>query len=160
VNKFPDLLKDHSLFSWNCHMPKWCTEGKEAYRQHGDGHFTGSDTDKTKGEWFQTKKVSFFTVSVVRHRLAREAGDDPSLEVFKARLDEALGSLIWWVATLSMVGCWNWLGFKVPFNPNYSVILWNYVFTAFYSIFRKEWNCVIYSLAGIDFQTLRIKLWL
>jgi len=41
-------------------------------------------------------EVFFFTVRVVRcrHRLLREAVDTPSLEVFKARLDGALGNLI------------------------------------------------------------------
>ncbi|KFO72964.1 hypothetical protein N303_01248, partial [Cuculus canorus] len=39
---------------------------------------------------------NFFTMRVVRHwhRLPREAVDAPSLAVFKARLDKALGSLI------------------------------------------------------------------
>ncbi|KFZ59577.1 hypothetical protein N321_00838, partial [Antrostomus carolinensis] len=38
----------------------------------------------------------FFPQRVVRHwnRLSREVVDAPSLEAFKARLDEALGSLI------------------------------------------------------------------
>ena len=38
----------------------------------------------------------FFTVRVVRcwNRLPREAVDDPSLKVFKASLDGALGSLV------------------------------------------------------------------
>ncbi|KFQ36732.1 hypothetical protein N332_02367, partial [Mesitornis unicolor] len=38
----------------------------------------------------------FFTVRAVRHwhRLPREAVDAPSLEVFKARLDVALGNLV------------------------------------------------------------------
>ena len=38
----------------------------------------------------------FFTKRVVRcwHKLPREAVDAPSLEVFKARLDGALGSLV------------------------------------------------------------------
>ena len=38
----------------------------------------------------------FFTERVVRcwNRLLREVVDAPSLEVFKARLDEALGSLV------------------------------------------------------------------
>ncbi|KFO74809.1 hypothetical protein N303_04181, partial [Cuculus canorus] len=38
----------------------------------------------------------FFTMRMVRHwhGLPREAMDAPSLEVFKARLDEALGSLV------------------------------------------------------------------
>ena len=37
----------------------------------------------------------FFTQRVLRHwnRLPREAVDAPSLEVFEARLDEALGNL-------------------------------------------------------------------
>ncbi|KFQ30289.1 hypothetical protein N332_10189, partial [Mesitornis unicolor] len=41
-------------------------------------------------------RKKFFTVRVMRHwhRLPREAVDAPSLEVFKARLDEALGSLV------------------------------------------------------------------
>ncbi|KFV15776.1 hypothetical protein N340_01263, partial [Tauraco erythrolophus] len=41
-------------------------------------------------------RKKFFTQKVVRHwnRLPREAIDAPSLEVFKARLDEALGSLV------------------------------------------------------------------
>ena len=38
------------------------------------------------------------------HRLPREAVDAPSLEVFKARLDGTLGSLIYWVATPHMAG--------------------------------------------------------
>ena len=32
--------------------------------------------------------------------MLREAVDAPSLEAFKARLDEVLGSLIWWAAAL------------------------------------------------------------
>ncbi|KFV05363.1 hypothetical protein N339_02678, partial [Pterocles gutturalis] len=40
-------------------------------------------------------RKKFFTERVVRHwnRLPREAVDAPSLEVFKARLDEALSNL-------------------------------------------------------------------
>ena len=43
----------------------------------------------------------FFTQRVVMHwhRLPKEAVDAPSLEAFKARLDEALSSLIWWGPT-------------------------------------------------------------
>jgi len=32
--------------------------------------------------------------------LPKEVVDAPSLEAFKARLDVALGSLVWWSATL------------------------------------------------------------
>ncbi|KFV90197.1 hypothetical protein N326_04652, partial [Eurypyga helias] len=41
-------------------------------------------------------RKKFFTERVVRHwnRLPREAVDAPSLDVFKARLDEALSSLV------------------------------------------------------------------
>ncbi|KFV01923.1 hypothetical protein N340_14540, partial [Tauraco erythrolophus] len=41
-------------------------------------------------------RKKFFTQRVVRHwnRLPREAVDAPSLEGFKARVDEALGKLV------------------------------------------------------------------
>ena len=57
------------------------------------------------------------------HRLPREAVDAPSLGVFKARLDGALGNLGWWEVSLPMAGEWNWMGFKVPSNTKHSVIL-------------------------------------
>jgi len=52
-------------------------------------------------------RKEFFTQRAVRHwqRPPREVLDTPSLEVFKARLDGALDSLIWWVATLPTAGC-------------------------------------------------------
>ena len=37
-------------------------------------------------------------------RLPKEVVDAPSLEAFKARLDVALGSLVWWLATLHIAG--------------------------------------------------------
>jgi len=36
--------------------------------------------------------------------LPKEAVDAPSLEASKARLDVALGSLVWWLTTLHMAG--------------------------------------------------------
>ena len=61
----------------------------------------------------------FFTKRVVTHwnRLPKEAVDAPSLEAFKARLDVALGSLVFWLATLHIAG-----GLKLddhcgPFQP-------------------------------------------
>ena len=39
------------------------------------------------------------------NRLPRD--DAPSLEVLKARLDRALGSLSWWGGAMPMTGGWN-----------------------------------------------------
>ena len=38
------------------------------------------------------------------NRLPKEAADAPSLKVFKARLDVALGSLVCWLAILHTAG--------------------------------------------------------
>ena len=38
------------------------------------------------------------------NRLPKEAVDAPSLQAFKARLDVALGSLVWWLVTLHIAG--------------------------------------------------------
>ncbi|KFW67148.1 hypothetical protein AS28_05735, partial [Pygoscelis adeliae] len=49
-----------------------------------------------EGRFILDIRKKFFTAQVVRHwnRLPREAVDAPSLEAFKARLDEALSNLI------------------------------------------------------------------
>ena len=67
----------------------------------------------------------FFTQRVVTHwnRLPKEAVDAPSMQAFKARLDVALGSLVWWLATLHIPGGWNWMITMVLFNPGHSMIL-------------------------------------
>ena len=49
--------------------------------------------------------------------LPKEAVDAPSLEAFKARLDVALSSLVWWLVTVHTAG-----GLKIddhcgPFQP-------------------------------------------
>ena len=48
----------------------------------------------------------FFTQRVVTqwNRLPKGAVDAPSVEAFKARLDVALGSLVWWLGTLHIAG--------------------------------------------------------
>jgi len=43
--------------------------------------------------------------------MPREAVDTPSLEVLKTRLDGALGSLSWWVATSPRWRGWNQMMF-------------------------------------------------
>ena len=61
----------------------------------------------------------FFTQRVVTHwnRLPKEVVDAPSLEAFKVRLDVALGSLVWWLATLHMAGELKLDGHCGPFQP-------------------------------------------
>ncbi|KFV10286.1 hypothetical protein N340_14037, partial [Tauraco erythrolophus] len=77
---------------------------KGAYREAGEGLFTRVCSDSTRGNGFKLKEGRFrldirkklFTLRVVRYwnRLPREVVAAPSLEVFKARLDEALGNLV------------------------------------------------------------------
>ena len=46
--------------------------------------------------------------------------DAPSLEEFKARVDGALGSLIWWVAALPMVGVGT--GWALSSLPTHAIL--------------------------------------
>ena len=61
----------------------------------------------------------FFTQRVVTHwnRLPKEVVDVPSLEAFKARLEVALGSLLWWLAILHIAGGLKLNGHCGPFQP-------------------------------------------
>ena len=57
------------------------------------------------------------------NRLPKEAVDAPSLQAFKARLDVALGSLVWWLAPLHIAGGWNWMSTVVLCNPGHSMVV-------------------------------------
>ncbi len=56
---------------------------------------------------------------VVRHwnRMHREAVCVPFLKLLKAKLDGALGNLVWWVATLPTAGGLELDGISSSFQP-------------------------------------------
>ena len=79
---------------------------KGAYKQEGSQLCTRVDNSRTRGNGFKMKegrfrlyfRGKFFIMKMVRcwNRLPRKVMDALSLEVFKARLDGALGSLVWY----------------------------------------------------------------
>ena len=64
-------------------------------------------------------RKKLFTMSVVKHRnrLPSEAVDVLSLEMFRVRLDGALGSMIWWKLSLALARGLELYCLKVPSNP-------------------------------------------
>ena len=107
---------------------------KGVYKQEGERLFTRVDSDRTRGNGFQLRQGKFRldirrkgcdTQRVVTHwnRLPKEVVDAPSLQAFKARLDVALGSLVWWLATLHIAVGLNSMIIVVLFIPGQSVIL-------------------------------------
>ena len=77
---------------------------KGDYKKGGESTFVRVDSDRTRGNGFKLKegrlrfdvRGKFFITESdeVLNRLPREVVDAPSLEMFKARLDGALGSLV------------------------------------------------------------------
>ena len=87
---------------------------KGAYKLEGERLFLRVDSGRTRENGFKLRqgrfrldiRRRFFTQRVLTHwnRLPKESVDAPSLEAFKARLDVALGSLVWWLVTLHIAG--------------------------------------------------------
>ena len=76
---------------------------EEGYKDAGEGLFIRDFSDRTRGDGFKLKQGKFrldtrkfFPVRVVRHwhRLLKEVINAPSLAVFKATLDIALGDMV------------------------------------------------------------------
>jgi len=75
-----------------------------AYRKDGENLLIKACCDRTRSNGFKLRegrfrldiRKKFFTMSVAKHwnRLPREVVEAPSLEIFKARLDGALSSLV------------------------------------------------------------------
>ena len=40
---------------------------------------------------------------------------------YEERLHVALGSLVWWLASLHIAGGWNWMIFGILFKPGHSM---------------------------------------
>ena len=100
---------------------------KEAYKQEGERLFTRVGSDTARGNGFKLGqgrfrldiRRKFFTQRVVTRwiRLPKEVVDAPSLAAFKARLDVALGSLVWWLMTLHIAGGLKLNDHCGPFQP-------------------------------------------
>jgi len=58
-----------------------------------------------------------------RKRLPSKVVVPPSLEVVKARLDEAVSNLIKKVVSLLVAGGWNQTILNIPSNPNHPMTL-------------------------------------
>lgn len=115
---------------------------KGADRKGGEGVFITEGSDRKWGNGFKIKESRFpwhmkkknFTARIMRHwnRLLRRVVDAPSLEL-------SSWVMLWatwftWRCLCSLQSYWTRWHFKVPSNPNYSMILW---LTAIVSPFQR-----------------------
>jgi len=93
-------------------------------------------------------------VRVVRPwpRFPREAVAAPSLAVFKARLDGALSTLLWWKGSLPMAGGWDWVIYKGPSDPNHSVTL--YYNSTMKFVLKNAMLCICFILIDWTYRKL------
>ena len=100
---------------------------KGVHKQEGERLFMRVDSNRTRENGLKLRqgrfrldiRRKFFTQRVVMHRnrLPKEVVDAPPLEAFKARLDVALGSLVWWLVTLHIAGKLKLDDHCGPFQP-------------------------------------------
>ena len=92
----------------------WPSSTQREHTDRGNNCFTWGDGDRRRGNSFKLR-LGGFRVDLRRkffppeggdvlNRLPKEAVDAPSLEALEARLDVALGSLVWWLVTLPTAG--------------------------------------------------------
>ena len=70
--------------------------------------------------------------------MPRELVDAPSLEAFKTRFNEILGSLIWWLTTSPWQRGWNLMFFKVSSDLSHTMILCFFNFDLFVLMLQND----------------------
>jgi len=87
------------LFICSLQVLEWLFMWVDGYRTRENGF------KLRQGRFLLDIRRIFFTWRVVTHwSLPKEVVDMPFVEAFKARLDVALDSLFWWLATLHIAG--------------------------------------------------------
>ena len=95
-----------------------CGDTAAQLQEPAKGRMKGQEKLKEGGFRLDIRK-KFFPMRVVKHwpRLPREAVAAPSLAGFKARLDGALSTLVWWNISLLMAGGLGPDDLQGPFRP-------------------------------------------
>ena len=95
------------------------------------------------------------------NRLPKEAVDAPSPEAFKARLDVALGSLVWWLATLHIAGGLELDDHCDPFQPrpfyDSMNILKTTSFGKMFSCNKSHSWCLLHASRDVGYCTISVQ---